>query len=184
MVQEDRGTEAYSPKDTTSMHSFDVLARSLASDNLSRRQALKLVGGALLGSMLGLLGSETAYATHFGCRHVGNRCRRGSQCCSGRCRKGRCRAHNTGNCPAQQDPCPSTTSCTPEGGSTACTCFQTTGGARFCGGSFVCFACTEDTFCEQQLGRGAACVVNCPGSFCRGQGQSSAAHCMGPCPAD
>jgi len=169
---------------TNREYAFDKLAQSLVSDNLSRQQALRLVGGALLGGVLGLLGSESAYATHFECRHVGARCKRRSQCCSGRCRNGRCRAHNTGTCPTQQDFCATATNCTPEGGTTACKCFQTTGGARYCGGQYVCFACTEDTFCEEQLGPGAACVVNCPGSFCRGQGQTSAAHCMGPCPAD
>src|SRR3954454_10794942 len=35
-------------------HSFDVLARSLGADTLSRQRALKLVGDALLGGALSI----------------------------------------------------------------------------------------------------------------------------------
>jgi hypothetical protein len=44
-------TEESQPNRTEN-HSFDELAKGLASGNLSRRQALKLVGGALLGGLL------------------------------------------------------------------------------------------------------------------------------------
>jgi hypothetical protein len=39
-------------EDVTEEHSFDELAKGLASGIVSRRQALKLVGGALLGGLL------------------------------------------------------------------------------------------------------------------------------------
>ncbi len=39
-------------EDITQEHSFDELARGLASGSVSRRQALKLLGGALLGGLL------------------------------------------------------------------------------------------------------------------------------------
>jgi hypothetical protein len=53
------------PEDITKEHSFDKLARRLASGAISRRQALKLVGMALLGGvgLSALLPSE-AEANH------------------------------------------------------------------------------------------------------------------------
>ncbi len=43
-------------------HSFDDLARGLASGTVSRRHALKLVGGALLGGVLGAVPGVSAWA--------------------------------------------------------------------------------------------------------------------------
>ena len=52
MAAEDLPREDHNQKDITEEHSFDVLAKGLASGSVSRRQALKLVGGALLGGVL------------------------------------------------------------------------------------------------------------------------------------
>ena len=50
-------------QDRAEEHSFDHLARGLASGSVSRKQALKLVGGALLGGVLTSL-PGVAWATH------------------------------------------------------------------------------------------------------------------------
>jgi hypothetical protein len=63
--------------------SFDELARGLASGNLSRGKALRLVGGALLGAALASV-PGVALADDD-CRSFGRRCRRDSQCCSRNC---------------------------------------------------------------------------------------------------
>ena len=51
-MAEDRPREAYDGQDITEKHSFDQLARGLASGTVTRGQALKLAGGALLGGLL------------------------------------------------------------------------------------------------------------------------------------
>src|SRR4051794_16549667 len=66
-------------------HSFDDLARELASGSLSRRKALKLMGAALIGGTLGSLSMHEAAADPPGCTHNGKPCKRDKQCCSGTC---------------------------------------------------------------------------------------------------
>jgi hypothetical protein len=89
-------------------HSFDELARGLASGSLSRRKALRLMGGLLLASALGSLPGvawandddddrcpqgqtrckERCVNLRFNERHCGrcfNRCRSTQSCCNGRC---------------------------------------------------------------------------------------------------
>src|SRR5215213_11058684 len=53
MPVEENGTGQFSSReDSTAQHSFDDLARGLASGSLSRRRALRLLGGALAGSLI------------------------------------------------------------------------------------------------------------------------------------
>ena len=66
----------------TSNHSFDELAKGLATGTLSRGKAIRLVGGALLGAALG---SFPGVAWADDCRRLGRECRRDSQCCSKNC---------------------------------------------------------------------------------------------------
>jgi hypothetical protein len=58
MAAEDLPREVYNREDITEEHSFDELARGLASGSISRRRALKLlglsIGGGLLASIPGL----------------------------------------------------------------------------------------------------------------------------------
>jgi hypothetical protein len=68
----------------TTQNSFDALARGLASGNLSRGKALRLLGGVLLGSALASV-PGAALADDDDCRGFGRRCRRDSQCCSKNC---------------------------------------------------------------------------------------------------
>jgi len=72
--------------------SFDELARGLASGELSRRKALKLMGAGLVGGTLASLGfGGVAAAAPPGCTRNGEPCRRDKQCCSGNCSsRGRC----------------------------------------------------------------------------------------------
>jgi Stigma-specific protein, Stig1 len=92
----------------TTTHSFDELARALASGTLSRGKALRLMGGLLVGSALGFLPGvawaddddddrcpqgqtrcgERCVNLRFNERHCGscrNRCRSNQTCCNGRC---------------------------------------------------------------------------------------------------
>jgi hypothetical protein len=64
-------------------HSFDELARGLASGSITRGKALRLAGGALLGAALASL--PGAALADDDCRGFGRRCRRDRQCCSGNC---------------------------------------------------------------------------------------------------
>jgi hypothetical protein len=112
-------------------------------------------------------------ATHFTCRHVGKRCNGGAQCCSGICKRHRCRAHDTGICKAGQDSC--ITSPVGCGGDSPglCFCLITTGKAAFCALNGISGTCSRDEEWVATKGEGAACVV------CGGVGQC-AARCPDP----
>jgi hypothetical protein len=68
-------------------HSPDEVARRFPV-SLSRRRACQALSGGALGTVLAGLGLTDVLA---GCRGVGERCRRKGQCCSGRCRRNKCR---------------------------------------------------------------------------------------------
>ena len=75
MTREDRGAS-----------SFDELARGLASGDVSRRRAIKLMGAALVGGTLASLGIREAGADDL-CKPEGKKCRKDTQCCSDNCSK-------------------------------------------------------------------------------------------------
>ena len=64
-------------------HSFDELARGLASGGISRGRALRLMGAALVGGTLASLGGVAA-ADDL-CKPARKKCRKNQQCCSGQC---------------------------------------------------------------------------------------------------
>ena len=66
----------------TTQSSLDELAKGLANGTLSRGKAIRLVGGALLGTALA---SFPGVAWANDCRRLGRECRRDSQCCSRNC---------------------------------------------------------------------------------------------------
>jgi len=73
-------------------HSFDELARGLASGSISRGKALRLMGAALVGGAMGSVGMHEASADPPGCKRNGKACKKGTQCCSGNCSGGICAA--------------------------------------------------------------------------------------------
>jgi hypothetical protein len=62
--------------------SFDALATEMASGNLTRGRAIKLMGAALVGGALASIGIGEAAADNL-CKPNGKKCRKDAQCCSG-----------------------------------------------------------------------------------------------------
>lgn len=93
-------------QDITEEHSFDGLARGLAS-GMSRRQALKLLGASLAGGLLALFGGVgAASAADAGCKRPGKKCSTNSQCCSEICANGTCACITVGrSCHHPSDCC-------------------------------------------------------------------------------
>ena len=69
--------EIHTRPDATDASSFDGLAKGLASGNLSRRKALRMLGAAMLG---GMLASVPGVALAAPCRSPRIRC--GGPCCA------------------------------------------------------------------------------------------------------
>lgn len=91
-------------------HLFDEIARILASP-MPRRQALRLLGGALVGGIVGALGIKQA-AAQVPCSPSAP-CPTGQKCCPGRA--GTCLPYCAGvkdNCCGCVN-CPATQRCTP-----------------------------------------------------------------------
>ena len=151
---------------------FDTIAKTWGRP--PRRRLLGGLTGSALGALAVSLGVTETKATPVACRHVGKRCKHKSQCCSARCKHGRCRAHDTGICKAGQDACDQT-SLEPCGanGTASCFCYVTTGRASFCGSGTTGASCTHDTDCVTDKGAGAACVS------CAALGQNV---CVARCP--
>ena len=142
---------------------FDDLARGLDAGTLSRRRALKLAGGALIGAVVPSLFPRDAEALNRAKR----RCRRrgGTYASSGNC-------HCAITCSfsAEQFPCQSTP---------GCTCFKTVTGSGFCAGSPILQTrCSSTEGCAQDR----VCVFN-PG--CEGSGGScTSATVATDCPSN
>lgn len=168
---------------------FDHLARTLFTRG-SRRTALGAVMAA--GAALGLAGTDGATA-QLACnlKANGQRCQSDSECCSGRCRRGRrerygtCRqAGGQGICTVEQNACTGGfagavcgTGAVGLGGN--CFCNVTTRGRSFCSGTVVrCGNCTSSRQCEQEFGEGAKCISMGTGTFCSG----CSTACALPCP--
>jgi hypothetical protein len=142
--------------------SFDAVVQRV-SVMASRRGVLR----AGLGALAMTLGVAEARATHFTCRHVGSRCKQASQCCSGICKRHKCRAHDTGTCKAGQDACVTGLEVCGAASGVICNCFVTTGKASFCGlNGATPSTCTRDEECVTAKGEGAACVACGDATFC------------------
>jgi hypothetical protein len=152
---------AQDSRNMTGEHSLDDLAKGLASGNLSRRKALRMLGAAMVG---GMLASIPGVALAAPCRRPRIRC--AGQCCAAgvtTC-QGTGRNSTCGSCPTGQVVC---------GGQ----CVDTSTDLANCGGCGN--ACAEGKTCQ-----GGACV--CPtgttvcGNTCCAEGQL----CEGPgdCP--
>jgi hypothetical protein len=161
---------------------FDRLVLTLTRAS-TRRSALGLLGALGLTRLL----SEEVRATHTpgGCRHNGERCARGDQCCSGRCvRKPRtntrfCRkAPGQGICTIETDGCLGTGGfpCNdPSFGS--CRCVVTRRGYSLCAET-TCFACETTAECVGRAGgqQGDQCIA------CEDCGATAGRACVRRCP--
>ena len=72
---------------------LDGIAKTLARGQ-SRRHVLRLLGGTVLSTTLGATVRARAEAAAGTCKSSGRKCKRGKDCCSGRCRNRRCRCSN------------------------------------------------------------------------------------------
>jgi hypothetical protein len=147
-------------------HNLDSLARGLASGSISRRQAVRWMGGALLGSVLAIVPGVEAFAAP---KPPQGRCPKGFVNCRGTCVKTESNPSHCGGCFIQCSPnevCTSGQCCAPE---------------RVCGGSQCCGA--DESCCD--CGDGSP--VCCPsGTYCAGCGPTiccpfDQAACGGQC---
>ena len=77
---------------------FDRLAKAMAADGLTRRQALKRVGIGAGAGLLALLGG-TRVTLALACKHRGGSCTKDADCCAGlRCRTGAGSSTLAGSC--------------------------------------------------------------------------------------
>jgi hypothetical protein len=127
---------------------LDELARGLAENDISRRQAIKWAGYSVLGATLTSMGfAERAEAISLS-RRFRRRCRRkgGTPLEKGNC-----------HCAASCGDVPTQFTCA---GSSACICVQTTEGTGFCAnGTTACDAigtCSKSSECPL----GSKCVKN------------------------
>jgi hypothetical protein len=139
---EEQNGEATNRDDTISERSFDDLAKGLASGSVSRRRALKMMSGALVGGLLASI-PGVAFAHHRP-DHTGVG---GGGCPSGVTCRGQC--------------CPVGASCAGRGRNQACACPT---GQTVCGG-----ACTDlatDVLNCGSCGNACATGVSCAGGQC------------------
>jgi hypothetical protein len=126
-------------------HNLDSLARGLASGSISRRQAVRWMGGALLGSVLAIVPGVEAFAAP---KPPQGRCPAGFVNCRGTCVKTQTNPSHCGGCYIQCSP--GETCCKGQ-----CANLETDpNNCRSCGA-----ACPPGATCEGDFG----CI--CPGGF-------------------
>ena len=198
--REHQNIQGYSGPDSGSViTSFDELTKGLGTGAVSRRQALRWLGGALVGAALASV-PGVAWADDDRCsegltrcgdrcvnlqtneRHCGscsNRCASNQTCCKGRCVNLQRNERHCGGCFSR---CPEGEECV--GG--VCQCPS---GTTLCGGACMSNVCpqgqvfnTSTCQCECPSGTtlcGGNCVANCP------SGQTlntSTCKCVQVCP--
>ena len=85
---------------------FDALARTVAAGTGSRRGALRLLTGGILGALAGALGAAGTGVAQTDCRRPGASCRTPDQCCSRQCSpEGVCLCTAADQCPKPRNPC-------------------------------------------------------------------------------
>lgn len=170
---------------------FDDLTRVVSRHApTSRRDTLRLLAGSALAAALGRFAPAAAQDVAAGrCRGLRKECRGDNQCCSGRCRKKRCRRAQptvplAGTCQAEQNVCRVFIGADCNGGpGNGCSCFVTVGGARLCSPGLVCqHPCTSDQQCQVLTGPGSGCVpLEAPFcDICSGVGAVCASACPNP----
>jgi hypothetical protein len=140
-AEDHNGGRSPSVNTTKVAHSLDDLAKELASGTISRRKAVRLLGAALLG---GVLGSVPGMA--LGQSRGNSAC---AQCCQETFPPGRERGQCVRECAIGQGPCgPCPQTC-------CCNCF-----GQLPDGSFGVIACTQEfttfeacrDYCQIELG--------------------------------
>jgi hypothetical protein len=186
---------------------FDDVTRALASSRRSLLGGMLALAGGWLGDSGAEAGSKRKRKpkkpkptrpkpnTH-GCLNVGQPCNGDSAaCCSSICEgskpkkgkpdKSRCVAHDAGICRTESDICSGGGEVFCDTGNDSCACVVTTGNATFCGQfrgmppEKFCSECSRDSDCEDEFGRGAACIVysrKC-NSLCPGAGTACVPAC-------
>jgi hypothetical protein len=82
-------------------HRFDAIVRTFGTT--TRRSGLRLLVSGALSGLLALLGRGEAAAA---CKNVGQNCDRRKDCCSKKCKNGKCRCRKPGErCTQQVDCC-------------------------------------------------------------------------------
>jgi hypothetical protein len=152
--------------------SLDELAKGLASGNLSRGKALKLMGAALVGGALASVGIGEASADPGGCKRNGKSCKNDEQCCSENCDSvsGTC----TAACGAIGATCDSGTQCCSgfcQGGMCVASCIPPNAipcnpdDIEACGGLFGGCSCIPEAsggaYCSNGGGTGIPCTTAC-----------------------
>jgi hypothetical protein len=119
-----------------------------------------MLGGGGLATLLARLdiGEVTA------CHKAKKRCKRGSQCCSGRCKKGKCK----GNAKPPVDVCLGRE--VQDACGDGCFCFESVNGAVVCGDASAS-GCSTDAQCALLTGPGSICFFNKDGE----------GECAAPC---
>ncbi|MDQ3695349.1 MAG: hypothetical protein M3464_17225 [Chloroflexota bacterium] len=146
---------------------FDRFTKTIAN-GASRRHLLRGVAGGVLAAAVAHFGGGTEAAAQVAAaaRCFGNnkKCKRGTQCCSGICRKKKCRpAPQQGTCTIRKDTCKLTggigfgPKCN---GVQGCECIVTKTGAAFCReiGGAACTSCFSNQDCAVAFGPNAKCI--------------------------
>ena len=163
---------------------FDALTQQFARIG-SRRKVLRTLAGGALAVVLARTGMTEAAAQDAAaapCLREGKACQRANQCCSGVCRRGKCRtAPGQGTCTIRRDTCRLTggiglgPTCN---GVQGCECIRTKTGAALCREKLIgCFSCFDDQDCVTKVGPGAKCIAAGPCGDPCGIGDFCAAPC-------
>lgn len=166
---------------------FDALTKAVVATIASRRRALRVAAGGGLGLALTRFvagGLEVREVAAKGCRKERKDCKRDRQCCSGICKKRKCRRAPTQlTCTIQKNFCASGadgTGCGAANGGDPCSCVVTTSGASFCGviASLECVPCLGSGDCAVVAGPGSVCVRAVGNCLCN---DGSETFCLPPC---
>jgi len=153
-AEEHDGGRAPSVNPTEGDHPLDEVAKSLATGTVSRRQAVRWMGGALLGSVLAIVPGVEAFAAP---KPAKGRCPTGFVNCRGTCVKTQSNSSHCGGCFIQ---CSQNETCC--GGQCSDLCSDSSN-CGFCGNT-----CPEGRVCQ-----GCGCVC-----------QSGTVECGGECVSD
>ena len=140
-AEEHDGGRAPSVNPTEGDHPLDEVAKSLATGTVSRRQAVRWMGGALLGSVLAIVPGVEAFAAP---KPAKGRCPTGFVNCRGTCVKTQSNSSHCGGCFIQ---CSQNETCC--GGQCSDLCSDSSN-CGFCGN-----ACTGGRVCQ-------GCGCSCP----------------------